>query len=487
MNTNAVPPLTTNTKTLYGIGQAAEGLKNDAFTVFLIPYYTLLLGLPGLMTGLATATALIFDAITDPVVGVWSDRIKSRWGRRHPFMYAAAFPLGLCHFLLFAPPDWITSPDNVQDNDWLLFGWLLTFTILTRGAVSLFHVPHLSLTAELSTEYNTRTTLAGLRTMFSWLGGLTSGYFGWTYFFAATPGNPLGQLDPDAYPLYALCGGIGMIVLIFISALGTHHRIPYLNQPPATTRPFIQMLMDTWQALRTLRSFAILLALGIFSLVAFRLTQAMTLPMNTYFWEFTNEDIGYFVIFIAIASVLALIVARTLAIFMEKKTLLLTLGFTYVLSAPLLIILRLLDLAPDNGSPELFYIICGSILVYSTTAISAQILADSMLADVTDEYELLTGERREGIFYAGRSFLGKAAAAIGVIIAGIALDILDIPQGAKPGEIPQETLTLMGLFDGPLAAVIGLIGMFFVLAYPLTQKRHAKIRQQLDAKKVAQA
>ena len=97
--------LTLNTKFAYGIGQLAEGLKNSALGTFVLFYYNQVLGLPGTLAGLALAIALFFDAFTDPFAGSISDNWRSKMGRRHPFMYASALPLGICFYLLFSPPE----------------------------------------------------------------------------------------------------------------------------------------------------------------------------------------------------------------------------------------------------------------------------------------------------------------------------------------------------------------------------------------------
>ena len=92
-------------KILYGLGFSSMGIKDALFQLFLFFYFSQILGLSGTYTGLATIIALFFDAITDPWVGTLSDRWESKkYGRRHPFMYLAALPLGLSLFLLFTPP-----------------------------------------------------------------------------------------------------------------------------------------------------------------------------------------------------------------------------------------------------------------------------------------------------------------------------------------------------------------------------------------------
>ena len=93
--------LSLRTMIAYGIGQAAEGFKNQAFNVFLLFYYQQIIGIPGWMAGLALGIALAFDAITDPMAGVISDRTRSRWGRRHPYLFITAFPLVIAFIGIF--------------------------------------------------------------------------------------------------------------------------------------------------------------------------------------------------------------------------------------------------------------------------------------------------------------------------------------------------------------------------------------------------
>ena len=91
------------TKLSYGIGQLSDGVKQAAFGTFLFFYYNQVLGLSGSLAGAAALLALLVDAITDPMVGQLSDRFRSRWGRRHPFMLAGALPFGLAMVALFSP------------------------------------------------------------------------------------------------------------------------------------------------------------------------------------------------------------------------------------------------------------------------------------------------------------------------------------------------------------------------------------------------
>ena len=212
--------LTFNTKFAYGIGQLAEGLKNSALSTFVLFYYNQVLGLSGTLAGTAILIALLFDAVSDPLAGSLSDNWQSRWGRRHPFMYASALPLGIAFFFLFSPPEGL--------SEFSLFLWLTVTVVLTRGAMTLYHVPHIALGAELSEDYDERTQIVSYRYFLGFAGYLVAYYLGFGVFFKDTAEFPRGQFNVDAYAPYAFVLAVTMVVTIVWSGWGTHHRIPHL-------------------------------------------------------------------------------------------------------------------------------------------------------------------------------------------------------------------------------------------------------------------
>jgi GPH family glycoside/pentoside/hexuronide:cation symporter len=197
----------------YGIGQLAEGVKSSAFSFFLLFYYVSVLGISGTAAGLAIFISLCFDGITDPLMGSISDASKSKRGRRHPFIYGAIIPFVVSFYFLFNPPSGLCEAE--------IFAWLVVFAILTRGFMTIYAVPHLSLNAELSDDYGERTTLASIRSMFSLMGYLIVVVGGFFYFFADTPEFSNGQMNPSAYSDFALTFAVIMAVVIFLSAWGT--------------------------------------------------------------------------------------------------------------------------------------------------------------------------------------------------------------------------------------------------------------------------
>ena len=113
--------LRTGTKFAYAIGAAAESGIGMAFNAFNFLFYTTVLGMSGTLAGLAVTIALVFDAISDPLVGSISDQWRSPLGRRHPFLYAAPVPMALFFVAIYSPPASLSEP--------ALFVWFTTFTI----------------------------------------------------------------------------------------------------------------------------------------------------------------------------------------------------------------------------------------------------------------------------------------------------------------------------------------------------------------------
>jgi Na+/melibiose symporter-like transporter len=125
------PPLRLRTKLFFGIGSAAETIALFSLGSYALLYYNQVLGLPGWLGGLAISLSFVLDGFADPVIGSISDRTRSRFGRRHPFMYAAPIPIALFFPAIFNPPDGLSHA--------LLFLWFTGSVIGLRVAMSVFH------------------------------------------------------------------------------------------------------------------------------------------------------------------------------------------------------------------------------------------------------------------------------------------------------------------------------------------------------------
>jgi len=474
------PRVPLSTKLSYGVGSVAEGVKDAAFKTFLLFYYNQVLGLPGWMGGAAGAVALIVDAITDPLIGSLSDSTRTRWGRRHPYMYVSALPMAVGFFLLFNPPAGLSTCG--------LFAWLTTFAVLVRASMALYSIPSNSLVAELTSDYDERTALVSYRFLFGWVGGGTITLLAYTWFFA-----PSGQLsdalrNPTGYAAWSLTGA-GMIAgAILLCALGTHRLIPRLKVPPPLERFSLRRLEGEVRQALANPSYRTLVIASLFASVGGAFTDVFGLYLNTYFWAFTPEQLAAFVPGVVVGVVLAVLSARPVSVRFDKRSAALLLATVSVVIGPLPIFLRLAHLTPPNGSPTLLAALVVHITFMVACAVTIGILISSMISDTIDENELATGKRQEGVFSSAIAFSAKAASGVGTLLAGMALDLIAFPRpvpGAPPPEIASGQATALGWIVGPGLLGLWVCTLYFLSRYRLTRAEHSRVLAELSRRTLA--
>ena len=162
-------------------------------------------------------------------MGAYSDQFKSRLGRRHPFMYFAAIPLGVFICLLFSPPTGASQA--------FLIAWMVSFLLLTRITFTVFSVPWSALMPELAVKYEDRTSLAAYRPLVGYVFGGLFGMLVFAFVFPSSEAYPQGQLNPSQYPGFAILIGSLISLWCLVTTHFTRREIPYLLQPVNRTRP----------------------------------------------------------------------------------------------------------------------------------------------------------------------------------------------------------------------------------------------------------
>jgi len=477
--------LTFNTKFAYGVGQLAEGLKNSALNTFVLFYYNQVLGLPGTLAGLAVAIALVFDAVSDPLAGSISDNWRGKLGRRHPFMYASALPLGICFFLLFSPPQGFSQ--------WGLFAWLTAAILLTRASMTLYHVPHLSLGAELSSDYQERSQIVSFRYFLSFTGFFLCYGLGFGLFFRDNPEFPNGQFNMAAYQPFALTLSVLMVVTIFWSAWGTRHRIPFLPKASgeyvklSATDVVVRMFVETWSAIQN-PSFRWLFLGALVVFVMVGVDSALSLYVYEFFWELDSQGKLMVLLVFPVGIMLGSIISPLTHRFINKRTGVIVGCVGWAILQVLPIVLRLQGWFPENDSEQLVLSLLSLKFLQGMLSAQSLVSFNSMLADIADEHELLTGKRQEGIFFAAASFATKTTAGIGSLLAGTALDLIHWPRGVgvqSAADIPPESLVWLGLIYGPIVAGFAVFNVIFNLKCKMTREDHEETVRQLKARRDA--
>ena len=289
--------LTLSTKLAYGIGAVAYGIKDGGFAYFLLIFYSQVIGLDAGMVGLAIMLALVVDAFVDPVVGYWSDNLHSKWGRRHPFLYACVLPVAATYYLIWNPPaGW--------SND-ALFWYLLSLAILIRTFITFNETPSSALTPELTADYDERASLISWRLYFGWTGGNAMSVMMFMILFPAfATATSTGQFNRDAYATYGLIAAAIMAVSILASAIGTHARIPYLKAAPPKRRLTPRLIFKEVFETLSNHSFVALFVATAFGSVGAGLSAALAFYNATYFWKFTPIEVGGLTIGVFLSAVI---------------------------------------------------------------------------------------------------------------------------------------------------------------------------------------
>jgi len=465
------------TKLAYGFGSTAYGIKDGGLKFLLLIFYAQVIGLDSTLVSLAIFIALIADAFTDPLVGYWSDNFKSRWGRRHPFMYAAAVPVAVSYYFIWNPPEgW---------SDMGLFWYIVILTIIIRTFITFYETPSTALAPELSSDYDERSRILSFRYFFGWAGGniMTVITFAAIFPAFATAAYPNGQFNPDAYPAYALVAASLMFAAILISALGTHSYIPHLRRPvEQSARSLGTVFREIYETVSS-RSFFALFFASLLGFTGSGYVAGLSFYMYTFFWEFSPEQVGLLTAAIFISAIIGGILAPLVTRKWDKKKGAVAVGLVAFIWLPMPAIMRLADILPANGSPALFWIILIATTIDVALIICYQILAASMMADLVEQGELKTGKRSEGMFFAAVTFMRKFGEGFGIVLAGLVLSLIGLQTGAQPGEVSDESLWNLGFVYALVSFVLYMMVIKVISNYRIDRVTHEdSVRKLADGR-----
>jgi len=465
------PRITTGTRWAYGSGGAGYGVLYNAH-FFVLIYYSQVLGLDAGLTGLAVGIGLVFDAITDPLIGYLSDSTRSKWGRRHPWLYASILPLGASFYFLWHPPGFI-------EGNTLLFAWLVVCNVSMRTALTMFLVPAYAIVAELTSDYDERTRLM---TIFHVVYSVfANGMSVLMYAFWLVPTEEIsdGIMNPEGYQNAGLFGAVVIMAAILVFAIGLRRFIPRLRQYQVDKAPSLgQFFREVADVFRSV-SARVVVAGGVMYYAGVGTYTVLWVYIYSYFWEFTSEQIAIIVIPMSLAALFLPAALTRWAAGREKKHVAIAgmLGAMAINVVP--ISLRLFGFFPENGSEALFWTMLVAGFFETALFLVFDICWRSMIVDLAEQTELETGRRNEGVITSSITFATKCADALGTLIAGTLLSLIAFPTETAVGDVPPDTIAKLGLIYGPVVFLIWMGVILSLSRYRISRSSHQETLDRL--------
>jgi Na+/melibiose symporter-like transporter len=462
-------------KMAFGLGSTAEAIVITTTSSFLLIFYNQVRGLNPAHLGVALALGLIVNAVFDPLVGSWSDRTRSRLGRRHPFMFAAILPGAACFYAVFNPPDGLGEIAELA--------WLTLFNVVLLQAMTLFHTPHLAFGGEMSGDYLERTSIMSYNTVFLWLGDTLGWLLSFAWFFRAAPGFPNGALDPARWPRFAATIAAIILFCLLVSSLITRKRIPWVAQasPGAAAFGLREWMRDIGRALAN-RNYVVLL-LGFFFLSLMTgVRTGLWFYGASYFWRLTNDQVSLFVLGSLAGYVFGAYAVTALHRRFDKRWTGMAALLVYCVGPAIPLALGWLGVLTPSTPGLLAILIAFSVLQHAPYSIMTTTVY-SALADIADENELKYGLRQEGVLYATRTLFARVDQALGTALAGWVLAMIAFPAKAVPGQVNPHVLdSLAAAFV--LSTLPGLAATVCYGMLRVTRRTHDATRAALDERRL---
>lgn len=459
-----------------------ELLKSFAWDAFVLFFYAQVVGLDGLLIGVAIATIIVFDTVVDPWIGALSDRLSNApFGRRHTLMFAAILPFVVGIAAVFAPPAGMSQGG--------ILAWLLGSGLLARCGISFWTVPAYALGGELSADAAERRVIAVLRNLGNQLVILSVPAIAFGVFFAHDPAFPKPQLNPGPYPAFGLFVALLGGSLMLIGGLGTYRRARAIEAAEASAESghaahgLRAILTAFVSAVRITPNIGRLLLVAFLVLFTNSVINQLTLHLATYFWQLDQTWTPRLLMAGTFGSILAMALAPAFVRRVGSRsamTIGLSLFFTVQASA---ILLPLLGLAPAPATAAIGALIF-AIRFVGGIAYGLYVVPFNVVTyEIGDEHEASTGRPAQGIV-ASFMFIGLQLGSGAVaLLAGTFLGLIDFPVGVPVAQMPLEKVHALAWFVFALIALAGgamawLVGTFRIDASKLAAVRDRRLQRE---------
>ena len=453
-------------KLLYGSGDWGLSSIGMMRSIFYALYLTDVVGIEPRLASLGALAGIVWDAINDPLIGMLSDRIKTRWGRRRPFLLWFAFPFGLSFVILWSAPNW---ESQIALTIYVTLAFMLSDTLTTLVAM-----PYLALTPELTRDYDERTTLSSFRTVFQLLAAM-----------AIVITAPMivdevisnGGTQQQGFMLAgAIFGGLGAVPLFLIGWFVRENFQPEAQED----LPFRETLRIAWKNI----PFRYAAGIYMFNWSAVDMI-AIIFPYFLLYWVAEGN-------LLAKVSVLGVDLALESAFFgIMMLVCILCVPFwlwlaktrnkreAYILGMIFWVIVQAMIFTIQPGDTD-YLLLIGALAGVGVSA--AYILPDSILPDVIEWDELRTRRRQEGIYYGIRTLIRKLTGALVIFLTLQTLGWSGYqapPEGAIQSTQPESALLAIRLMVSLLGAIVLAGTILLAWSYPLSREKYERIQKLL--------
>lgn len=446
--------LTRREKLLYGVGDTGFSLTSTIIGAYFAIFMTDVVGLSPGIAAIAVFAGRSWDYINDPIMGHISDRTRSRWGRRRPFLLFGALPFALAFIML-----WWRPPFEAPLALAVYYGIAY---IIFDSAATLIYMPYFALTPELTSDYDERTSLTTYRMFFSILGSLLA---------FTIPLMIVGSFTPENAPrvvtmavIFAVASAIPLLFVFF----GTHEREEFMHQAQPSLRGSLKAAFKN-------RPFVFGLIIFLMTWISVEILQATLLFFIKYVVQREPQnDIIMATIFVT--AIFALPIWEWASRRWSKR-------WAYIGGIAFWAVVQmvLITITPNTGLPFILFL----CMLAGIGVAAAHVLPWAIIPDAIEWGEWQTGERREGMFYSLVTLIRKAATSVAIPLVLLLLEF----TGYQPNVAQQSPAALTGIrvVIGPIPAVLLVIGIIFAFFYPLGRDRYSQLVQDLENRRAGQS
>lgn len=442
----------------YGLPGLATLFTFTMFTTYGLYFFTDVVGLSASFAGMIVTIGTFWDAITDPLIGIISDNRDPKKGRRRPFLLISAIPFGVITWLLF------TSWDlgELQQKIYFIIVVLLFYTVQTTT-----DVPYTSLSGEVTDDYNKRSQLAMIRTFWATVGvAIGGGVMAYTSYLTPIVGGKR-QAWSCCFAIFGLICTLSILIGWYASKGYENKNAIVKNQVsiksilngPFRNKPFLHLT-----------------GAFIFGILA----QVIFLGILVYY---LSNNLNLNEAQISAVNIIMWIVALFWVFPIDMWSTKISKAIAWVISMGIwLVCMIVFPVFFLKEGSSIGPIIMSSILVVGLNALYQVVYA--MISDCVEVDELISGERKEGLYYSLATVSQKLASAIGVSILGISVD--KIGYNALVDVQSQSTLQGFHLIFIVGTSICLILSILCMLTNPLTKTRYYEVVKALKAKKLGE-